>query len=268
MTPTRPSSSQQVWSAADLAGDPHKAADKDQRIRRMFGAIAHRYDLNNRLHSFGRDQAWRRRAVRLCRVQPTDRVLDAACGTGDLAEAFAAAGAQEVCGVDFTAEMLEIARCKAARRWTRADQRPRYELADVLALPFEDATFDIVSIGFGLRNVTDPRQALREFRRVLRPGGRVVILEFSDPANPVLRVLNRLYCEHIMPITATLLAADRSGAYRYLPRSVSTFADRNALAAMMEEAGFRSIRRSPMTFGVCVAYLGSVPGGLSAGRVR
>ena len=228
----------------------------------MFGAIAHRYDLNNRLHSFGRDQAWRRRAVRLCRVQPTDRVLDAACGTGDLAEAFAAAGVAGVCGVDFTAEMLECARRKAARRWTSADQRPRYKLADVLALPFKDASFTIVSIAFGIRNVTDPRRALGEFRRVLRPGGRVVILEFSEPTNPVLRVLNRLYCGHVMPITATLIAGDRSGAYRYLPRSVCTFADRDGLAAMMEEAGFRGITRHPMTFGVCVAYLGSVPGGL------
>ena len=146
--------------------------------------------------------------------------------------------------------------------------RPSYTLADVLALPFEDASFTIVSIAFGLRNVTDPRRALGEFGRVLRPGGRVVILEFSEPANPVLRVLNRLYCQHIMPITATLLAGDRSGAYRYLPRSVTTFADRDGLAAMMEEAGFRGISRHPMTFGVCVAYLGAIPGGLSAGRVR
>ena len=268
MTPPRPSSSRPIWSATDLVGDPHKAADKRRRIQRMFGAIAHRYDLNNRLHSFGRDQAWRRLAVRLCGVQPTDRVLDAACGTGDLAEAFAAAGAAEVRGVDFTAEMLEIARRKAARRWTSAGQRPRYTLADVLALPFKDASFDIVSIAFGIRNVTDPRRALHELCRVLRPGGRVVILEFSQPANPVLRALNRLYCEHVMPVTATLLAGDRSGAYRYLPRSVSTFADRDGLAAMMEETGLGRITRHPMTFGVCVAYLGLDAGRLSAGPVR
>ncbi len=226
----------------------------------MFGAIAQCYDLNNRLHSFGRDQAWRRWAVRLCDVQPADRVLDAACGTGDLAEAFAAAGVAAVCGVDFTAEMLEFAGRKAARRWTSADQRPRYKLADVLALPFKDASFDIVSIAFGIRNVTDPRRALHEFGRVLRPGGRVVILEFSEPANPVLRTLNRLYCEHVMPVTATLLAGDRSGAYRYLPRSVSTFADRETLAGMMAEAGFTDVSQQPLTFGVCTASLGHVAG--------
>ncbi len=260
MTHRTPSSSPQVWSAADLANDPHEAKDKGQRIQRMFGAIAHRYDLNNRLHSFWRDQAWRRTAVRLCRVRSTDDVLDAACGTGDLAEAFAAARVSTVCGVDFTAEMLDLARAKAARKRPAGVAQPTYRLADVMTLPFDDASFDIVSIAFGLRNVTDPRRTLGEFRRVLRPAGRVMILEFSQPANPVLRVLNGLYCEHVMPVTATLLAGDRSGAYRYLPRSVSTFADRETLAGMMAEAGFTDVSQQPLTFGVCTASLGHVAG--------
>ncbi len=260
MTRCQPSSSEPAWSATDLAGDPHEAADKDDRVRRMFGAIAHRYDLNNRLHSFGRDQAWRRRAVHLCNVKPTDHVLDAACGTGDLAEAFAEAGAARVCGVDFTAQMLDIARLKAARRRPAIRRRLSYRLCDVMALPFDDASFDIVSIAFGIRNVTDPARTLREFRRVLRPAGRVVILEFSQPVNPVLRMANSLYCEHIMPVTATLLAGDRSGAYRYLPRSVSTFADRDTLAAMLAEAGFTDVSQHPLTFGVCTASLGHVAG--------
>ncbi len=260
MTRRRPSSSEPAWSATDLVGDPHEAADKDDRVRRMFGAIAHRYDLNNRLHSFGRDQAWRRRAVQLCDVKPTDRVLDAACGTGDLAEAFAEAGAARVCGVDFTAQMLDIARLKAARRRPAIRRRLSYRLCDVMALPFDDASFDIVSIAFGIRNVTDAGRALRELGRVLCPGGRIVVLEFSRPANRLLRALNTVYCEHVMPVTATLLAGDRSGAYRYLPRSVSTFADREGLAALMEDAGFQRIRQRPMTFGVCVASLGVKPG--------
>lgn len=223
----------------------------------MFGSIAHRYDLNNRVHSFGQDQRWRRRAVRLVRLRRSEHVLDAACGTGDLAEAFAAAGAARVCGADFSEEMLAVARRKAERmRRGAATVAPEYVRADVTALPFEDETFDVVSIAFGIRNVSDPPKALREFRRVLRAGGRLVILEFSHPSNPVLRVLNRIYCEHIMPVTATLLARDRSGAYRYLPRSVATFADRNELAEMMGEAGFESVTQQPMTFGVCVAYGG------------
>ena len=259
MTRRQPFSSLPAWSATDLAGDPHDAADKDDRVRRMFGSIAHRYDLNNRLHSFGRDQSWRRRAVQLCNVTPSDHVLDAACGTGDLAEAFAAAGAASVCGVDFTVQMLDIARLKAARRRPATRQRLSYQLSDVMALPFDDASFDIVSIAFGIRNVTDAGGALRELGRVLRPGGRIMVLEFSQPANRVLRALNRVYCEQVMPVTATLLAGDRSGAYRYLPRSVSTFAGREALSALMKEAGFERISQHPMTFGVCVASLGVKP---------
>jgi len=259
MTPTAPFSSQVVWSATDLAAGPHRALDKDRRVQRMFAAIAHSYDLNNRVHSCWRDQAWRRRAVELCRVRPADHVLDAACGTGDLAEAFAAAGPARVCGVDFTAEMLRIAHHKA-RRLRRASRHvaPEYLLGDIMGLPYRDASCDIVSIAFGLRNVSDPLRALGEFRRVLRPGGRLVILEFGAPANRLLRLLNDVYCGHIMPLTATLLAGDRSGAYRYLPRSVATFADREQLAAMMKDAGFVQVTQHPMTFGVCVAYLGHV----------
>ncbi len=248
-----------VWTPVDLADDPHAFTDKADRVRRMFGAIAHRYDLNNRLHSFGRDQAWRRRAVALCRVGAADRVLDAACGTGDLAEAFADAGAREVCGIDFTPEMIDLAQRKAARRRRRAGVAvPAYRLGDAMDLPFADAAFDVVSIAFGIRNVSDPKRAIAEFRRVLRPGGRLVILEFSHPRNPLMRAVNRVYCEKVMPFTAALLAGDRSGAYRYLPRSVATFADRGELAGMMAAAGFADIAQHSMTFGVCVAYLGSV----------
>jgi demethylmenaquinone methyltransferase/2-methoxy-6-polyprenyl-1,4-benzoquinol methylase len=259
MTPRAPSSSQVVWPATDLAANPHQAADKDERVQRMFGAIASSYDLNNRVHSLGRDQSWRRRGVSLCRVQPADIVLDAACGTGDLAEAFAAAGAASVYGVDFAGEMLRIARRKAERiRRSNRQVVPHYVRGDIMALPFAAASFDIVSVAFGIRNVSDPPRALGEFRRVLRPGGRLLILEFSQPANPWLRVLNDLYCGHIMPLTATLLSGDRTGAYRYLPRSVATFADRAELAAMMKDAGFAETSQHPMTFGVCVAYLGHV----------
>ena len=268
MTRRGPSSSEIVWSASDLARDPHAVLDKAERIQRMFAAIAHRYDLNNRIHSFGRDQAWRRAAVRLCRVRPTDHVLDAACGTGDLAEAFAAAGAAAVTGVDFTPAMLQIARSKVARarpeggRAARGgevdDPTPAYVEGDVMDLAFERGQFDIVSIAFGIRNVIDPVRALREFHRVLRPGGRLVILEFSEPTNRVLRWLNRVYCSGIMPVTATLISGDRSGAYRYLPKSVATFVDRRQLEGMMADVGFSSITQHPMTFGVCVAHLGHV----------
>ena len=242
-----------------LAEDPHAAADKADRVRAMFTAIARGYDLNNRVHSLGRDRAWRRKAVELCRVKSTDDVLDVACGTGDLTEAFAAAGPASVTGVDFAEAMLRIAREKAARLdRPAAAPVPEYQHGDAMALPHEDASFDVVSIAFGIRNVADPRPAMAEFRRVLRPGGRLVILEFSRPRNPILGALSDVYCRRVMPVTAAWLARDRSGAYRYLPRSVSTFADRRALVEMMVAAGFSSITEHPMTFGVCVGYLGHV----------
>ncbi len=257
MLPGGQSTSPAAWTADALAHNPHDAADKAQRVHSMFTAIADSYDLNNRIHSFGLDQSWRRRAVDLVRVQPTDRVLDAACGTGDLAEAFAAAGAAGVVGVDFAEKMLGIARSKSARARRRPGMNtPTYRRADVTTLPFPNECFDVVSIAFGIRNVADPRRTLAEFRRVLRRRGRLLVLEFSQPVNRFLRQLNHLYCHHIMPLTATLIAGDRSGAYRYLPRSVATCADRERFVAMMLAADFNSVTQHPMTAGVCVAYLG------------
>ncbi len=229
----------------------------------MFAAIARRYDLNNRLHSLGRDQAWRRRAVRMAQVKQTDAVLDVACGTGDLAEAFASGAGDvspaSVVGLDFTKPMIEIAQEKAQRlKRCSGVPTPRYMVGDAMDLPFESKSFDIVSIAFGIRNVQDPKQVLREFFRVLRPRGRVVILEFSEPRNPAFRWLSRLYCRKIMPRTASLLAGDRSGAYFYLPQSVSTFLDREALIQMMQEAGFTRIEQKPMTWGISVGYVGTV----------
>jgi demethylmenaquinone methyltransferase/2-methoxy-6-polyprenyl-1,4-benzoquinol methylase len=258
-TGARPNPARPAWTTEDLAGNPHEADDKADRVRSMFAAIARSYDLNNRLHSFGRDQAWRRAAVHLAGIGPNDDVLDVACGTGDLAEAFAEAGPRSVTGVDFTEPMLAIARRKA-------DQRPRgrdgvgpvYRHGDAMALEFDDASFDVVSIAFGIRNVAEPDRAFGEFRRVLRPGGRLVVLEFSEPENPILRIGSRFYTRHVMPWTATLLARDRSGAYRYLPRSVGTFMDRGELMTRLDRSGFEVVASRPLTFGVCVAYVAHV----------
>lgn len=225
------------------------------RVRTMFAAIAPRYDLNNRLHSLGRDQAWRRRAVRLCRVRSTEDVLDVACGTGDLTEAFAAAGPRSVTGLDFTPQMLDIAQWKSRLRSRLRATAPNYIQGDAMNLPFEDSSFDIVSIAFGIRNVDDPKQALLEFRRVLRPHGRLMVLEFTQPRNPIIRWLNEMYTARIMPVSATLIAGDRSGAYRYLPRSVATFFTAGEFASLLTASGFPSVSVHPMTWGICTAYL-------------
>jgi demethylmenaquinone methyltransferase/2-methoxy-6-polyprenyl-1,4-benzoquinol methylase len=251
-----------VWRSDELAGDPHGHSAKAQKVRSMFASIAGSYDLNNRVHSFGRDQAWRRAAVRAGAVEPGEsEVLDVACGTGDLTRAFADAGARRVVGLDYTPEMLDVARAKrlAARGGganAGAGAVISYEEGDAMSLPHEDGAFDIVSIAFGIRNVADPVRALSEFRRVLRPGGRLVVLEFDSPRFGPARWASRVYTERVMPWTATLIAGDRSGAYRYLPRSVSTFLSREEMVAAIGGAGFGEVTARPLTFGVAVVYRG------------
>jgi demethylmenaquinone methyltransferase/2-methoxy-6-polyprenyl-1,4-benzoquinol methylase len=268
--PTDPSSSSEpVWSANDLSEDPHAAPDKASRVQRMFAAIAGSYDLNNRLHSFGRDQAWRRAAVRLAEVKPDDHVLDVACGTGDLTEAFVRAKPAAVVGVDFTAPMLDIARRKAGRlQRSSGAPTPRYDQGDATRLQYDDGSFDIVSIAFGIRNVDEPPRALAEFRRVLRPGGRLVILEFSQPRLEPLRSLSRFYTDRIMPLTASWIARDQTGAYRYLPKSVDTFHRPDELIGLLHDAGFTAVSTRRLTFGVCTAYLARVAEAPAADSVR
>lgn len=247
-----------AWTAHELAGNPHAHSEKAEKVRRMFGAIAPAYDLNNRIHSFFRDQAWRRVAVRMAEVKPTDEVLDVACGTGDLTRAFADAKARRVVGLDFTEPMLEIARSRRLGPKNSSQRTIEYVQGDALDLPYVDASFDILSIAFGIRNVADSEGALREFRRVLRPGGRLIILEFSQPRFGPLRWATNLYCDHILPHTATLISRDKTGAYKYLPRSIFTFLDREEMVAAMERAGFADVRQRVLTLGVCISYRGVV----------
>ena len=278
-----------AWNDA-LLRDPHHVRDKRQRVQRMFAAIAPSYDLNNRLHSLWMDQRWRRKAVKLAHLRTTDQVVDIACGTGDLTLAFYA-GLLRICGgrlgtflsrsapgglrpkrligIDFTYEMLPVARRKMeAREFVLPDKRSDVWLrdrfctfinGDAQSLPLPDSFADVVSIAFGIRNVEDPAAAIREFRRVLRPGGRLIILEFSLPTNPVLRCMYNFYFRQVLPRTATLISGDKTGAYKYLPESVNTFIGRDQMIGMMRDAGFVDVEQHPMTFGVCVCYRGRVP---------
>lgn len=277
-----PSQPPSAWTD-DLLRAPHAVADKRGRVQKMFAAIAPRYDLNNRLHSFGMDQRWRRKAVKLAELKADDRVVDVACGTGDLTHAMYFGlwwsgnhggkyahqtfdGIGEALGIDLTHEMLPRARqklipWKGPTEFIKVAQasnteRLHFIQGDATALPLADASADVVSIAFGIRNVQEPAKALAEFFRVLKPGGRVIILEFSQPRNRILRFFNDLYCNRIMPTTATWISGDKSGAYKYLPMSVKTFVTRETMMQMMRDAGFVDVTQHPMTFGVAVVYRG------------
>jgi len=231
-----------LWDDERLA-DPHSLADKAARVRRMFDDIAPTYERVNTWASAGRDRAWRCETVRLAEVKPADCVLDIACGTGDLAEAFVHAGARRIVGLDFASQML-------LRALDRVPGRAGWTQGDALCLPFADETFDITCCAFGVRNFQDLEKGLAEMHRVLKPGGRAVILEFSTPAQPVLRGIYQFYFTRIFPKLATWISGDRSGAYRYLPCSVRTFVTPAQMIEMLKKVGFLSARAASRTCGI------------------
>ncbi|MGD9648509.1 MAG: bifunctional demethylmenaquinone methyltransferase/2-methoxy-6-polyprenyl-1,4-benzoquinol methylase UbiE [Pirellulales bacterium] len=227
----------------------------DARVRQMFGEIAGRYDALNHLLSLGIDRYWRWRTVRIAPPDGEGPVLDLCTGTGDLALAYhaAAAGRAEIVGADFTHEMLVIARQKGAKLGPGG---PRFLEADAQQLPFADDQFQLVSVAFGLRNVADTDRGLREMARVCRPGGRVVVLEFSLPQARPLRLLYGWYFRHVLPRVGQALARNRHGAYNYLPQSVTEFPQGEALAERMRAAGLAEVRFWPLSFGVATLYVG------------
>jgi demethylmenaquinone methyltransferase / 2-methoxy-6-polyprenyl-1,4-benzoquinol methylase len=198
-------------------------------VRTMFDRIAPVYDVMNRVMTAGLDVRWRRLAAAAV-VRKGDSVLDAACGTGDLAIADAKAGAGHVTGLDFSEQMLARARRKAPLEWVQGD---------MLALPFDDATFDAATVGFGVRNVADLELALRELRRVLRPGGRLAILEITQPRG-AMKPFYSLWFDSIVPLLGKVLPG--GSAYAYLPASVKRFPSAEKLAELLRACGFGDVR--------------------------
>jgi demethylmenaquinone methyltransferase/2-methoxy-6-polyprenyl-1,4-benzoquinol methylase len=229
-------------------------SDHDQRIAEMFDRVAPRYDRLNRILSARRDIGWRRRAIELARLDVRQVALDLGIGTGDLA--FGLLGSSDasarVIGVDLSPLMLEALRRRAE---SSGERRVTPILATAERLPFADASLDRVVAGFAVRNFGDLALSLRETRRVLRAGGRAVILELSTPPNRIVGIVYHLYFHRIAPRIAALLGGD-AAAYRYLPRSVAAFPDAEGLAQRMRDAGFARVRYERLSFGIAAIHVG------------
>ncbi|OWK34582.1 bifunctional demethylmenaquinone methyltransferase/2-methoxy-6-polyprenyl-1,4-benzoquinol methylase UbiE [Fimbriiglobus ruber] len=234
---------------------------REDRIRRMFAQIAPWYDFLNHLLSLNIDKVWRRWTVALVPPRPATEgpILDLCTGTGDLALGYdrATGGSVPVVGADFCHEMLVRAAKKAAKRG--AGDRITFIGADAQALPFATDSFQLVTVAFGLRNVTDTDLGLAEMVRVVRPGGRVAVLEFSRPRGRVFGPLYRWYFRAVLPRVGQVLSRSPESAYRYLPASVMSFPDGDELADKMRAHGLADVRYYPFTFGIATLYVGVKP---------
>jgi len=230
---------------------------REARIRSMFGAIAPSYDLLNHLLSLNIDRYWRWRTTRLVPPRGTGPILDLCTGTGDLALAYdrAAAGSVPIVGADFCHEMLGPAIAKAIKR--HASTRIRFVEADAQRLPFPDDLFQITTVAFGLRNVTDTDRGIAEMVRVTEPGGRVAILEFSQPRHWLFGRLYRFYFRRVLPFVGQAISRSKDQAYRYLPASVQEFLCGEALAERLRGHGLCDVEWHPFTFGIATLYVGT-----------
>ncbi len=224
--------------------------EKQAFVRRMFGDIARRYDLLNRIMTMGQDIRWRRMAVKLAEIPSGGRVLDVATGTGDMAyEAIRSHSDTQVVGMDFTPGMLAVGVGKYG------DAGVRFVLGDALQIPFPDDSFDAVLSGFMMRNVTDIARAFEEQRRVVRPGGRVVCLETTRPATPIWKDVFHFYFFQVVPILGQIVGGRRA-AYTYLPHSTVDFPRPDGLKDIMESAGLRDVTYRTMMLGTVALHVG------------
>jgi ubiquinone/menaquinone biosynthesis methyltransferase len=224
---------------------------KQRYVRRLFATIADRYDFITGFLSYGQDRRWKRKLIALADLQPTDRVLDLACGTGDLLFA-AGPPARSGVGLDVTHRMLQLARQR------RSDSRARLVTADMLALPFGDGHFTVVTTGYGLRNVPDLDQAIRETYRVLAPGGRLLSLDFNRPGNPLVRTAYHTYLTIVGSVLGLALHGDPD-TYRYIPESIRNYPGAKAVATLMTRFGFADVRVIPVLGGLMAIHVATKP---------
>lgn len=226
---------------------------KREEVEHLFDSISKHYDFLNHFLSLGVDVYWRKRAIRLLRKKLPKKILDIATGTGDLAISALTLNPDKVIGIDISGNMLNIGREKIKRK--KLEERIELTQADAENLPFEDNTFDAITVGFGVRNFENLERGLAEMHRVLKHGGTAVVLEFSNPKRFPVKQLYNFYFQWILPLVGRLISKHDS-AYTYLPQSVKDFPDGIDFISWFEKAGFKSVKCIPLSFGIVSIYIG------------
>jgi demethylmenaquinone methyltransferase/2-methoxy-6-polyprenyl-1,4-benzoquinol methylase len=228
--------------------------ERAPKVREMFSRLAERYDLVNDIMSFGLHRRWKRRTVEIALDGRGAAVLDLCCGTADLCFLAEKLGARRVVGADFTLPMLAVGRNRAARRGGRV----RLIQGDALALPFREGSFDAITVSYGLRNIADPARAVAEMRRVLSPGGRIVVLDFGKPANGFVAAVYAIFLRTMMPAVGWLFHGDPE-TYLYIPESLKRFPAQRGVEKLMIDAGLVSVRVENRLFGTMGINIGEAP---------
>jgi demethylmenaquinone methyltransferase / 2-methoxy-6-polyprenyl-1,4-benzoquinol methylase len=227
--------------------------DKKAKVTLMFDDISPKYDFLNHFLSMGIDRSWRRKLTEMLRPNKPRRILDVACGTGDLAFALMALEPEKITGIDLSEKMLEIGRVKITQ--AGLEEKILFRTGDAEKIPFSDNSFDAVTVAFGVRNFTDLDKGLAEMRRVIKPGGVVAILEFSHPDKFPVKQFYTLYSKYVIPFWGRTISRNKE-AYRYLPETVAAFPSGNSFLRIMERAGMKNSRLKKLSSGIATIYLG------------
>ena len=228
----------------------HKGSEKKKLVTRLFNDIARRYDFLNHFFSFGIDYYWRNRLVKSIQPQKNHIVLDVATGTGDVAFKLAPK-TEKVTGIDIASNMIDLANKKKDKK---KSLNVDFLVGDAENLPFEDSTFDVITISYGYRNISDQPKALKEFNRILKKEGRLFILEFSEPKNRIIGPLYKFYSYKVMPFVASMFT--KKYAYDYLPESIDMFPSRQEIKKTLEDNNFSNVDITDMTFGISSIFSG------------